>query len=163
MNEVPAGTPGPVPSSPPPKGGQRSTREQVGRLFSASGFRRFFLTRMISQLGDGVFQLSAGAVLLFDHPGKNPALALLGVFAVALVPYSAIGPFVGVFIDRWERRTILTWVPVGRALFAATIPAAALLGKRGWAFYLVVLIVLSSNRFFLATMSAVLPQLVPEH
>src|ERR1051326_7140022 len=102
MNEVPAGSSGPVPSSPSPKGGKRSTREQVGRLFTASGFRRFFLTRMVSQMGDGVFQLSAGAVLLFDHPGKNPALALLGVFAVALVPYSALGPFVGVFIDRSE-------------------------------------------------------------
>jgi len=163
MNGAPAGPPGPASSSTPPESGApATTREQVRRLFSASGFRRFFVTRMISQLGDGVFQLSAGAVLLFDHPGKNPALALLGVFAVALVPYSALGPFVGVFIDRWERRTILTWVPVGRALCAATIPAAVLLGKRGWAFYLVVLIVLSSNRFFLATMSAVLPQLVPE-
>jgi MFS family permease len=162
MKEAPAGSSGPVPSSPAPEGGQRSTREQVRRLFTASGFRRFFLTRMVSQLGDGVFQLSAGAVLLFDHPGKNPALALLGVFAVALVPYSALGPFVGVFIDRWERQKILTWVPVGRALCAATIPAAVLLGKRGWAFYLVVLVVLSSNRFFLATMSAVLPQLVDE-
>ena len=163
MNGAPAGSPGPASSSTPPESGApATTREQIRRLFSASGFRRFFVTRMISQLGDGVFQLSAGAVLLFDHPGKNPALALLGVFAVALVPYSALGPFVGVFIDRWERRTILTWVPVGRALCAATIPAAVLLGKRGWAFYLVVLIVLSSNRFFLATMSAVLPQLVPE-
>ncbi|TML78075.1 MAG: MFS transporter [Actinobacteria bacterium] len=161
MNEGPAGPSGPVAST---RSGnpQRSTRDQVRRLFTASGFRRFFATRMISQLGDGVFQLSAGAVLLFDHPGKNPALALLGVFAVALVPYSALGPFVGVFIDRWERRKILTWVPVGRALCAATIPAAVLLGKRGWAFYLVVLVVLSSNRFFLATMSAVLPQLVEE-
>src|SRR5947207_4294248 len=161
MNEGPAGPSGPVAST---RSGnpQRSTRDQVRRLFIASGFRRFFATRMISQLGDGVFQLSAGAVLLFDHPGKNPALALLGVFAVALVPYSALGPFVGVFIDRWERRKILTWVPVGRALCAAMIPAAVLLGKRGWAFYLVVLVVLSSNRFFLATMSAVLPQLVEE-
>ena len=159
MTGEPAGDPGPA--SAVSGAGSPSTREQVVRLFGASGFRRFFATRMVSQLGDGVFQLSAGAVLLFDHPGKNPALALLGVFAVALVPYSALGPFVGVFIDRWERRTILTWVPVGRALCAATIPAAVLLGKRGWAFYLVVLIVLSSNRFFLATMSAVLPQLVP--
>jgi MFS family permease len=167
MNGAPAGPSGPASSNTPSTGGptageQPTTREQLRQLFSARGFRRFFVTRMISQLGDGVFQLSAGAVLLFDHPGKNPALALLGVFAVALVPYSALGPFVGVFIDRWERRTILTWVPVGRALCAATIPAAVLLGKRGWAFYLVVLIVLSSNRFFLATMSAVLPQLVPE-
>jgi len=163
MNGEPAGPSGPASSdNPSPDGARATTREQVHRIFSTGGFRRFFVTRMISQLGDGVFQLSAGAVLLFDHPGKNPALALLGVFAVALVPYSALGPFVGVFIDRWERRTILTWVPVGRALCAATIPAAVLLGKRGWAFYLVVLIVLSSNRFFLATMSAVLPQLVPE-
>ena len=156
MKGEPAGTSGPASAGTP------STREQITRLFRARGFVLFFATRMISQLGDGVFQLSAGAVLLFDHPGKNPALALLGVFAVALVPYSALGPFVGVFIDRWERRTILTWVPVGRAICAATIPAAVLLGKRGWAFYLVVLVVLSSNRFFLATMSAVLPQLVAE-
>src|SRR6266550_2617421 len=163
MNGEPAGASGAASSDNPSEdGAQATTRERVRRIFSASGFRRFFVTRMVSQLGDGVFQLSAGAVLLFDHPGKNPALALLGVFAVALVPYSAIGPFVGVFIDRWERRTILTWVPIGRAICAATIPAAMLLGKRGWAFYLVVLVVLSSNRFFLATMSAVLPQLVPE-
>ena len=161
MNEAPAGQSGRVPATPQGNDAP-STRDQVRLLFRASGFRRFFVTRMVSQLGDGVFQLSAGAVLLFDHPGKNPALALLGVFAVALVPYSALGPFVGVFIDRWERRTILTWVPIGRALCAATIPAAVLLGKRGWAFYLVVLIVLSANRFFLATMSAVLPQLVDE-
>ncbi|MGZ4144012.1 MAG: MFS transporter [Actinomycetota bacterium] len=139
-----------------------STLDRLRRVFAGRGFRLLFTTKLVSQLGDGVFQLSAGAVLLFDHPGPNPALALLGVSVVALIPFSALGPFVGVFIDRWERRRILTWVPVGRALVAATIPAAALAGARGWAFYLVVLIVLSSNRFFLATMSAVLPQLVSE-
>ncbi|MGZ4104274.1 MAG: hypothetical protein ACXVP8_03330, partial [Actinomycetota bacterium] len=139
-----------------------STLDRLRRVFAGRGFRLLFTTKLVSQLGDGVFQLSAGAVLLFDHPGPNPALALLGVSVVALIPFSALGPFVGVFIDRWERRRILTWVPVGRALVAATIPAAVLAGARGWAFYLVVLIVLSSNRFFLATMSAVLPQLVSE-
>jgi MFS family permease len=162
MNTEPAGTSGPASNAPRAEGATPTTRERLRQVFSGHGFRRLFVTRMISQLGDGVFQLSAGAVLLFDHPGKNPALALLGVSVVALIPFSVLGPFVGVFIDRWERRTILTWVPVGRACVAATIPAAVLLGEHGWAFYLVVLLVLSSNRFFLATMSAVLPQLVPE-
>jgi MFS family permease len=161
MEGEPAGGPGPAfPQRPSLT--SSTTRARLREIFSRRGFLKLFATRLVSQAGDGVFQLSAGAVLLFDHPGKNPALALVGVFAVALIPYSAIGPFVGVFIDRWERRTILTWVPVGRAVVAVMIPAAALLGKRGWAFYLVVLIVLSSNRFFLATISAVLPQLVDE-
>jgi MFS family permease len=158
----PAGSSGTASPEARPSLTSSTTRARLREIFARRGFRQLFATRIVSQVGDGVFQLSAGAVLLFDHPGKNPALALVGVFAVALIPYSAIGPFVGVFIDRWERRTILTWLPVGRAAVAAMIPAAALLGKHGWAFYLVVLIVLSSNRFFLATISAVLPQLVDE-
>lgn len=117
---------------------------------------------MISQAGDGLFQLAAAAVLLFENPGPNPVTAMLGISVVTLIPFSVVAPFTGVFIDRWERRKILTRVPLLRAAVAALLPLAALAGTHSFLFYLVVLVVLSSNRFFLATMSAVLPQLVPE-
>lgn len=148
----------------PPAGapGRATTRERVREVFAGRPFRRLFAARAISQFGDGLFQLSAAAVLLFEDPGPNPALDLLGVTAIALVPFSAVGPFVGVFIDRWERRKILVRVPIARAAVAALAPLAALAGTRGPAFYAVVLVVLSTNRFFLATMGAVLPRLVPE-
>jgi len=134
---------------------------QAREIFAQVGFRRYFATRAISQFGDGLFQLSAAAVLLFENPGANPALDLLAVSVVTLVPFSALGPFVGVFIDRWDRRKILTRVPLARAAIAALLPIAALAGTHSIPFYVIVLVVLSANRFFLATMSAVLPQFVP--
>jgi len=73
-----------------------------------------------------------------------------------------VSPFSGVFIDRWERRRILVRVPLLRAVVAALLPVAAAIGTDSLSFYLVVLVVLSANRFFLSTLSAVLPQLVPE-
>ncbi|MBI4730490.1 MAG: MFS transporter [Acidobacteria bacterium] len=136
-----------------------TTRQRVREVLAGQGFRRFFAARSASQLGDGIFQLAAADILIFKEPGSNPALRLAAVTAITLIPFSAIGPFVGVFIDRWDRRRILTLTPALRALLAALLPAAAsstaLLG-------LVVLVVLSANRFFLATMGAALPQLVPE-
>jgi MFS family permease len=142
--------------------GSATTREKLREIFSHSGFRWYFAARMTSQLGDGLFQLSAAAVLLFEHAHRNPALDLLAISAVTLIPFSVIGPFTGVFIDRWERSAILTRVPLMRAALSLLLPLAALAGTHGVAFYAVVLVVLSANRFFLATMSAVLPQLVPE-
>lgn len=139
-----------------------TTRRRVDEIFAREGFRRFFIARLISQFGDGVFQLASASAFIFEEPTGNPALDTLVATAIGLLPFSIIGPFTGVFIDRWERKTILTWVPAARAGIAALAPLAALGGAKGIAFVIVVILVLSSNRFFLATMSAVLPQLVPE-
>lgn len=115
---------------------------------------------MVSQVGDGIFQIAAANLLLFKEPGNNPALRLLVLTAITLIPFSVISPFVGVFIDRWDRRKILTWVPIARAVAAVLTPIAAGFGTTSWAFLTAVLFVLSANRFFLATMSALLPQMV---
>jgi MFS family permease len=139
-----------------------SALARAREVFSNVGFRRYFMTRTISQLGDGVFQLAVGAVFLFENPGPNPVIPLLTVSAVTLIPFSALGPFVGVFIDRWDRRKIIVRMPIGRALITLLLPIAGLAGTHSAPFVIVVIVILSANRFFLATMSAVLPQLVPE-
>jgi MFS family permease len=99
--------------------------------------------------------------LLFDRPGKNPALTLTALVAVTLIPFSAIVPFVGVFIDRWDRRKILTFTPGIRAVLAALLPLTITEGHSNPAFFAIALVVLSANRLFLATTSAVVPRLVP--
>jgi MFS family permease len=153
------------PSGPPETAEPRAhdtTIQRVRVLLRASGFRRYFLARGVSQVGDGLFQLAAIDVLLLQDPGDAPVLKLFVLTAVMLIPFSVISPFSGVFIDRWERRTILTVVPAARAVLAALLPVAAVLGTDSIVFFTVVLVVLSANRFFLATMGAVLPQLVDE-
>lgn len=139
-----------------------TTRRRVKELFSGEGFRRLVVTRVVSQIGDGLFQLAAADLLLFDEPGRNPALKLTALVAVTLIPFSVVVPFVGVFIDRWDRRRILTYTPLFRACVAALLPLTIIGTEESPVFFLIALVVLSANRLFLATMSAVLPGLVPE-
>src|ERR1051325_5850035 len=102
-----------------------TTFARVREVFRGGAFRRYIAARFVSQAGDGIFQLSSAAVLLFEHPGSHPTIALLGVSAVTLVPFSVIAPFTGVFIDRWDRQKIIVGVPLARAAVAALLPLAA--------------------------------------
>jgi MFS family permease len=139
----------------------RSAGQRVRELFSSAGFRRLVAGRAASQIGDGLFQLAAADILLFDDPGTNPALKLTALVAVTLIPFSLVVPFVGVFIDRWDRRKILAYTPLFRAALAALLPLTTFGTDQSPAFFLIALVVLSANRLFLATMSAVLPSVVP--
>jgi MFS family permease len=80
-------------------------------------------------------------------------------YAILVVPFSLVGPLTGVFIDRWSRRRILAFTPLIRA--AATFALVPFSGT-GWPLYAAALVVVSLNRFFLSTASAVMPGLVPE-
>ena len=145
-----------------PAAAGRTTRQRVRDVFASTRFRRLVATRITSQIGDGLFQLAAADLLLFDDPGNNPALKLTALVAVTLIPFSLVVPFVGVFIDRWDRRKILTYTPLFRSVFAAMLPLTIFGASESPVFFLIALVVLSVNRLFLATMSAVLPSTVPE-
>jgi MFS family permease len=125
-------------------------------------FRRLFATRLISQTGDGVFTAGLGAYVFFNATSfPNPGAAA-AAFAVLYLPYSLIGPFAGVFIDRWSRRQILVWSALLRATFVAVTATLVASGGLGLPLYVSVLAVLGVNRFFLASLSAALPHVVAE-
>jgi MFS family permease len=75
------------------------------------------------------------------------------------VPFSLIGPFVGVFIDRWSRRRIMVIAPLVRAAPVFLVLASPT--RQAALYYGGALFVTSVNRFFLATAQAVVPRLVP--
>ena len=123
-------------------------------------FRRLFATRLISQTGDGVFTAGLGSYVFFNNTTfPDPASAAVA-FAVLYLPYSLIGPFAGVFIDRWSRRQILVWSALLRAVFVALTAGLVASGKLGIPLYIGVLLVLGVNRFFLSSLSAALPHVV---
>ncbi len=125
-------------------------------------FRRLFATRLISQTGDGVFTAGLGSYVFFNKTSfPNPASAAVA-FAVLYLPYSLIGPFAGVFIDRWSRRQILAWSAAVRAVFVAGTAVLVASGSLGVPLYASVLLVLGVNRFFLSSLSAALPHVVTE-
>jgi hypothetical protein len=124
------------------------------------GFRRLLAARVTSGLADGWFQAGLAGSLLFNPERQAGPLKIAVGFAVLLLPYSLLGPYVGVLLDRWQRRNSLTLANAARAVLV--LPAAALVaaGNEGVTFALVALLVIAANRFFLAGVSAALPHVV---
>lgn len=133
---------------------------ELKALLRLEGFRRLFAVRLVSQAGDGMFQVGLASLLFFSPESQGSAAAIAGAFAVMLAPFTVVGPFAGVFLDRWQRRQVLLW---GNALrVVLTLAMAALMlagGVSGW-IYALGLAALSVNRFLLAGLSAGLPRVV---
>jgi MFS family permease len=125
-------------------------------------FRRLFATRLVSQTGDGIFTAGIGTYVFFNATTFTSPAAGAAIFAVVYLPYSLIGPFAGVFIDRWSRRQILVFSALVRSVLVALTAALMAAGSRGLPLYVAVLLVLGVNRFFLASLSAALPHVVAE-
>ncbi len=136
-----------------------STWAHLLRLLRGRWFRRLLAVRLSSQLADGVFQVALASYALFSDRQPSAA-ALATALAVVTLPFSAVGPFAGVLLDRWSRRQVLVWgnvVRVGLALATAAVVASELPDP---VFYGLVLACLSVNRFLLAGLSASLPHTV---
>jgi MFS family permease len=125
-------------------------------------FRRLFATRLVSQTGDGIVTAGVGTYVFFNASSFPSPAAGAAAFAALYLPYSLIGPFAGVFIDRWSRRQILVWSALLRTAFVALTAALMAAGSHGPPLYVAVLLVLGVNRFFLSSLSAALPHVVAE-
>jgi MFS family permease len=135
---------------------------RVGHLLRRSDFRRLLGTRLLAQFGDGVFQAALAGTVLFNPQRAADPIDIAAGFAVLLLPYSLIGPFAGVWLDRWSRRQVLLRANVVRAGLVAVVAALVLGGVEGTAFYTAGLAVFSVNRFVLSALSAGLPHTTDE-
>ena len=143
-----------------PPAGRPSFLRDLRTVLGSDGFRKLFATRLISQAGDGVFTAGLGTYVFFNATTfPDPAAAAIS-FAVLYLPYSLVGPFAGVFIDRWSRRQILVWSALTRALFVALAALFIATGTLGPPVWLAALVILGVNRFFLSALSAALPHVV---
>lgn len=124
-------------------------------------FRRLYATRLTSQFSDGAFQVALASLFFFSPERQTSAAGVAGAFAVTLLPYSLVGPWAGVLLDRWRRRQVLVWANVARTALVVLVAGMVGAGQVGAWLHVVVLACLSVNRFFLAGLSAALPHVVP--
>jgi MFS family permease len=129
-------------------------------LLRFGDFRRLLVVRLLSQLSDGVYQVALAAYVVFTPEKQASAASVAAAMAVLLLPYSVLGPFVGVLLDRWRRRQVLLRCNLLRAVFAAATAGLILARVPDWLFYLSALAVTGVNRFVLAGLSAALPRVV---
>jgi len=138
------------------------SRGHLRALSRLSGFRRLLAVRLTSQFGDGLFQAALAVSVLFNPAEQTSPVKIAAGFAVLLVPFSVLGPYVGVFLDRWSRREILYIANLTRAALALIAAVALAVTGASWWFFAGALLITAVNRFFLSGLSASAPHVVPE-
>ncbi|MGW0772973.1 MFS transporter [Streptomyces sp. NPDC002835] len=129
-------------------------------LLRLPNFRRLLTVRLLSQSADGVYQVALAAYVVFSPERQTSPAAIASAMAVLLLPYSFIGPFAGVLLDRWRRRQVFLYGNLLRALLAGCTALLILASVPDWLFYASALSVTAVNRFVLAGLSAALPRVV---
>ncbi|MEV0121716.1 MFS transporter [Streptomyces sp. NPDC050703] len=129
-------------------------------LLRLRDFRRLLAVRLVSQSADGVYQVALATYVVFSPEKQASPGAIASAMAVLLLPYSLVGPFAGVLLDRWRRRQVFLYGNLLRAVLAALTAVLMLSGVPDWLFYASALCVTAVNRFVLAGLSAALPRVV---
>lgn len=134
------------------------------RLWRHRYFRRLLAVRVATQSCDGLLQIALASYVLFSPERQPDARSIAVVLAITLLPFSVLGPFVGVVLDRFSRRQILVVVDLTRSVLALGLGALVATGLRTAGieamFYGGVLLAMSLNRFLLAALSASLPHTI---
>ena len=124
-----------------------------------SEIRRLLALRWTGQLSDGIFQSGLASFILFSPERQPDAFSAAIAFAIVLLPYSLVGPFVGTILDRISRQRILFFANISRAIIVAIAASSIAAGATGLTLTALVLIAFGINRLILAGLSASLPLL----
>ncbi|WP_420080244.1 MFS transporter [Streptomyces sp. JL4002] len=129
-------------------------------LLRLRDFRNLLAVRLLSQAADGVYQVALATYVVFSPEKQTSPAAIASAMAVLLLPYSVVGPFAGVLLDRWRRRQVFLYGNLLRAFLACITGMLIVAHVPDWLFYASALSVTAVNRFVLAGLSASLPHVV---
>ena len=132
----------------------------VWPIHKGSAFSKLLSARWIGQISDGIFQSALASFVLFSPERQPNAVAAAVAFSVVLLPYSVVGPYVGVFLDRFSRSRVVAVANLIRAVDLVIIAFLINSGATGISLTLFVLIAFGVNRLILAGLSAGLPLVV---
>lgn len=136
------------------------------RLWRHPRFRRLIVVRILTQGGDATLQVGMASYILFNPQAQPDAASIATMLAVTLLPFTVVGPFVSVVLDRVRRRNVIVAVDCTRAVVCALVIAVVLSGIRGTLgtvlFFALLLVAMSLNRFLLAGLAASLPHTIDD-
>jgi MFS family permease len=122
-------------------------------------FRILWAGMTVSLLGDGIF-LVAMAWQAYELWNTPAALSILGIGMT--VPTIAFLLPAGILSDRIDRRLVMLWADIGRALVIGALAVLALTGVLTfWQLVVVVAFYGVGTAFFMPAFEAVVPDIVP--
>jgi MFS family permease len=145
-------------------------------VFSNADFASLMGVQFLAMMADGLIRgsiaksIAFGGQEGFDVTTVPSADYLLKVVLALYVPYTFISPFIGVFIDRFERRRVLSVSNLATAVAVTVVAAGVMLplgdhtseGRVGFTAGLIVgmLVMQACVRIVLAVKSAALPDVL---
>jgi MFS family permease len=122
---------------------------------------RLLRIRWSGQITDGIFQSALASFVLFSPERQASAVNAAVAFAVVLLPYSVVGPFVGTLLDRFSRQRAIFFSNITRSITLVIIAFLMFNGYTGVEITIFVLIAFGVNRLILAGLSAGIPLMTP--
>ncbi|HET9345332.1 MAG TPA: MFS transporter [Candidatus Limnocylindrales bacterium] len=137
-----------APTGPPPS---------MFAIFRKRDFRFLWTGQLISTIGSSLTDLAAG-ILIFQR--TNSALAVGLMLMATAIPSLVVGLVAGVFVDRFNRKTIMIASDLIRAGLVASIPL--LIQVDILFLYVIVILASSVKQFFDPAEQSVLPDVASE-
>ena len=122
---------------------------------------RLLRVRWSGQITDGIFQSALASFVLFSPERQASAVNAAVAFAVVLLPYSIVGPFVGTLLDRFSRQRAIFFSNITRSTTLVIIALLMFNGYTGVEITVFVLVAFGVNRLILAGLSAGIPLMTP--
>jgi len=146
----------------------RAARLHARRRVLSGPYRRLWYGQAVSAVGDKVFATTLILWVSQEIAGGRPwAPAAVSGLLIAAGAAALVGPAAGVFIDRWDRITVMTLTEAVRAVLAAALAALAFVPVRElppwlWlcAVYGTVFLLAACGQFFALAQLAVTGELV---
>lgn len=125
--------------------------------------KNFFLLwqgQLVSMLGDILYMMALDFWIL-DITGSTGLMGLLS--ALTMLPRIVLGPFAGIFVDKWNRRNIIVLTDFVRGAVVTFVGIAGIFGFiQVWMVFIVGIINGLCSAFFLPAVNSIKPELVHE-
>src|ERR687891_356579 len=137
-------------------------------LFRRRDFTFLMGAQWLAQAADGLVGVSLAKHIAFGGQAgfsldeARSTEEVLRIVLLTILPYAFISPFMGVLIDRWDRRRLLILANGFRALVLAVIVSVGFERVGDPALYGSFLLLLASTRLLLAIKGASLPAVLDE-
>jgi MFS family permease len=132
-------------------------KEHRGAPLGAS-YWKLWTSSGLSNLADGVFKIALP--LLAIQFTQSPTL-IAGLSVAATLPWLLFALTAGALADRLDRRKLMLWANLGRAVLPALLVAGILLDLGSiWALYVVALLVGVAETLYDTSAQSILPQVV---
>src|SRR6476619_7402122 len=83
------------------------------QLLKTRNFSLLFWGEMTSQIGDS---LNRVALLWFVYQLTGSAMKMVMIGLLQTIPPLVLGPLIGVYVDRANKKSVMVWVDVARTL-----------------------------------------------